>query len=256
MELSDLRLRNLPLAGRVGASFMILTLIGGLLASGAHVFVHHENRDEQPGLSLDDLTGAYHGVQTRAPLATALERDHPETLSDADKSLLLNWLRSNRISEDYDNLDLGDSAPVEILDARCNNCHGRNATEGEGIWKQYPLDQFDDVKRLAISRDVRPVDMEILLASTHTHALSMAMIALLLSFLALATRFSRGLVGLLVGLAGIGLFVDLACWWLARDSALFVPLLAGAGGLFALSTVSLSLLGLLEMWMPRRAGSG
>jgi hypothetical protein len=251
MELSDLRLRNLPLAVRLGISFMILTLLGGLVASGAHVFVHYQNRDEQPGLSLDDLTGAYHGVQTRAPLVTAVERGHPESLSEEDHELLLKWLRSDRVTEDYDNLDLGDSAPVEILDAQCNNCHGRNATEGEGIWRLFPLDQFDDVKRLAISRNVRPVDIEILLASTHTHALSLAVIALLLSALALATRFSRRLVDMLVGLAGVSLFVDLACWWLARDSALFVPLLAGAGGLFAASAVSLSLLGLLDLWLPK-----
>ena len=253
MELSGLRLRDLPFSTRLGISFMILTLLGGLVASGAHMFVHHENRDEKPGFSLDDLTGAYHGVQTRAPLVTALERGHPEDLGDEERKFLLKWLRSDRVTEDYDNLDLGDSAPVEILDARCNNCHGRNATDGDGIIsKTFPLDRFDDVKRFAISRDVRPVDTEILLASTHTHALSLAVIALVLTALALSTRFSRRLVGVLVCLAGVGLFVDLACWWLARDSAFFVPVLAGAGGVFAASVGLLSVLGLLELWLPRR----
>ena len=102
---------------------------------------------------------------------------------------------------------------------------------------------------------MRPVDTEILLASTHTHALSLAMIALVLTMLALATRFSRRLVGGLVALAGIGLFVDLAGWWLARDSAFFVPVLASAGGVFAASLGVLSVLGLLELWLPRRPHS-
>ena len=44
--------RSLPFLVRLGLSCLLLTTIGGFVASGMHLVVHHANRDEKPGLSI------------------------------------------------------------------------------------------------------------------------------------------------------------------------------------------------------------
>lgn len=252
MTANTLRLRELPFAFRLGLTFVLLTLAGGLAASGEHLVAHHEKRDERPGLSLEDLRGAYHGVRVVAPMRAALEEGHPEGLAANEREILLAWLTGERISEGYDDLDLGDSSPAEVIDRACLRCHARQAQEGGGIGQTLPLEYWDDVAKLAFSREVTPVAPEILVASAHTHALGMGMLTIALAFLALATRFSSRLVGGLVALGGLGLFVDLGCWFVARSSAGLVPILAAAGVAWMGASVSLLLLVLGELWLPAR----
>lgn len=253
--MSNLRLSSLGLGARIGLSAIVLVLLGGILASSAHLVEHHQNRDEREGMSYDDVVGHYHGIQTQAPLRVALERGHPEDLGDPQRKILLDWLSGDRISEDYDSLDLGDDAPIEILDASCLHCHAANATEGDGIGATIPLEYFDEVKKLAFSRDVSPVDEKILLASMHTHSLGMGTLSLLLMALALATRFPSKLVGFLCAACGTGLLVDLAGWFLSRDSADFVILIVGGGSVWMISSALLGLLALFELWLPRGTSS-
>lgn len=247
------RLRELGLAFRAGLSFLVLTLLGGLVASAGHLVGHHEKRDEQAGLSMEDLRGAYHGVRVVAPMLAALERGHPEGLAASEREILLGWLRGARISEDYDSLDLGELSPAEVIDRACLSCHARQAAQGEGLGQSLPLEYWDDVAKLAFSREVSAVAPEILLASAHTHALAMGVLSIVAGLLACFTRWPARAVGALFLLSGLGLFVDLAAWFLARSSAAVVPLLAAAGATWLGTSAILLLLVLADVWLPQRA---
>jgi hypothetical protein len=255
MSLEALRLRELAFGFRVAASAVVLALLLGLGASLAQIEQHHARRDDRPGVSYDDIAGAYHGLHAPSRLAASLEAGHPPELAPSDRRALQAWLAGARVSEDYDDPDRGAEAPAEILQASCLRCHSRKAVEGGGIGARVPLEYWDDVKQLAFARSIEPVPREILITSTHTHAPSLALITFAVLAMLHATRFRAGLRGALALAAGCGLVLDLAGWWLARSSELWVAVLIGGGALWAASITASSLLVLLELWLPRRGGA-
>lgn len=245
-------LRSLGLFARLGVAGIVLTAIGGAAASGAYLYMHHESRDEQPGMTLDDIRAHYHGIVAPASLVTSLEEAHPETLPDRERQLLLDWLAGDpaRLSQDFDNLDLGDDAPAEIMAVYCLDCHARTSS-GPDTASSIPLEYWDDVEKLAISKDIRPVPLEILAASTHTHALGMAAIGGLIVALSLCTSWPRRLIGVVVAGTGVGLFADIGGWWLTRANPDFALLVATGGFLYSGGMTLLALLILADLCMPK-----
>ena len=241
------RLKDLGLFFRLGISCLVVTLLGGYVVSGVHLRNHYDNRDERPGFTLDDVRAAYHGISSPSPLRVALEDGHPEDLSDPDRAALLAWLDSERVSQDYDNLDLGDEAPAEIIAISCLDCHARGAADpGSAV----PLEYWDDVRPLAFSTEIQPAPDEIIALSQHTHAPSMAMVLLIVGALGAMTRWPRVLTGLLVLVGGAGLLVDMAGWWLAKDNAAWVYAIVGGGLAQGASVTLLGVLSLADLWLP------
>ena len=230
MALTSLRLRDLPTAGRLSLTFLMFVLLGGYCTSLLHMREHHQNRDEVEGLSLTDLQGAYHGVLNVSPLITALRDGHPGELDGATapdaatRATLLAWLEGdpNEIQPNWDNMDLGDDMPADLLDMSCVSCHSRTAAED--LRAEPPLEFLDDIRAVAFSREISPADTKILLASTHTHALALGVLTVVLCLLMYSTAASDRKKGLLCLLASGGLFVDLLAWWAARAAVSFALL--------------------------------
>jgi hypothetical protein len=116
-----------------------------------------------------------------------------------------------------------------------------------------PLEYWEDVSKVAFSREVAPVPVEILAASTHTHALTLAAMSVVIGLLWLATRWPAAIKNGLFAVTALALLADLACWWLARDNAGLVVLIVIAGTVYAAAT-TLALLGILaDLWLPGRS---
>lgn len=184
----------------------------------------------------------------------ALNADHPgeldgqESVEDWAKKALLQWLEGDpdKIVPNWDNLDLGDEVPADLLDASCVGCHSRTAAPE--LRAEPPLEYLDDIRAVAFSREISPSDIKLLIASTHAHSLGLATITLLLVGLIFATRFSPRLKGGLALAASGGLLFDLAAWWLARESASFVLIIVLGGVAHAGAMVLIGLLVLAELW--------
>ena len=70
--------------------------------------------------------------------------------------------------------------------------------------------------------------------------------------LALKTRRAAGLISLLVAINGLSLAADIAGWWLARHHSDVVYLIVGAGALYNISLVLMTLLVIAELIGPRK----
>jgi len=248
-------LRSLGWSTRLSIALLMLVAAGGMAASWTHIYMHHQNRDEQPGLSYEDVAGAYHGVKVTAPLLRALNSNHPANLVPADRDALIKWLTGTRVTEDYDNVDLGDMAPVEIIGRSCLECHARGNAAKHAIANKLPLDYFDDVRKLAVSREIKPMEKRILVMSTHTHALAMASLTALIGGLMLCTCMPRLLRSGLPLLACAGLAADVGGWWLARETEPAVWLVIVGGGAYSFAMAAMILLVLLDVLRPGRPKS-
>jgi len=244
------QLCTLPRSFRFGLACLVTVLLFGLGTGAWHMVLHHGNRDAQPGLTLDDVRGAYHGIQAKAPLVLALERDHPDLLPANEKQALLDWLHGDQLDRLFDDEQLGEMAPALIFDRRCLLCHSRQATDGSGIGKVMPLEYWDEVRTLAITRNVEPTAMPIVVASAHTHALAMGSLSIVVLLLALGTRFSQRLLSPLALLSGLGLLLDLGAWLPAGAFGGLVYVLVTGGALWFVSTTVLLLLVLADLLRP------
>lgn len=243
------KLRSLPFLFRMGICTLVITLLGGYIVSGIHLRWHYDNRDGDDGLTMNDIIGAYHGVQTPSPLISALESGHPESIEDDERSTLLDWLRGDRVSTDYDNLDLGDLAPSEIIAVSCLDCHSRSAS-GPDSFPSVSLEYWDDIDKIAHTKDIQPSPVEITAMSQHVHAPMMAIVMLVLAACCAMTRYSLRLIGLIVFITGFGLMIDMAGWWIARDVASFAYAIVIGGSLYAIGTTLTCCLILLDCVLP------
>ncbi|MBU0754139.1 MAG: hypothetical protein KJ645_03305 [Planctomycetes bacterium] len=257
MEMKPIRLSALSLSLRLATTCLIVVLAGGLAASVFQMMHHYENKDEQPGLTMDDIIGSFHGMNQPARLAVAIDGLMRAYIpAEEEYTALRTWLSGNRISEDYDSLELGDYAPAEIIAMNCLTCHGRDAVDGGGINQHVPLDYWDDVKKVAFPKNLDPVPLSIMATSTHTHALTMPLVGLVAALLFLATGWSKGLRHCLVMLAAVALLVDLSSWWLARFSEPFCYLIVLGGGIFGGLCGLMLLAAFIDTWFGKKPNVG
>ncbi len=250
---NPLRLRSLGLFARIGVAGFVISAIAGTAASGLFLKMHHANRDARPGFTLDDVRAHYHGIITPAPLLVSLDSGHPHELPQRERDLLTGWLRSDpaTLSQSYDSLDLASDAPAEIMAVNCMECHARSSA-GQEAAPNIPLEYWDDVEAISVSRDIRPVPPEILAASTHTHALGMAAIGIAITLLALLTAWNKRTIGVIVAATGAGLAIDLSGWWITRSFADYAIVVVAGGAGYTIGMSLLAVLILVDLCMPNR----
>lgn len=269
------RLRDLGPGSRIGLAGFVLTMLLGTAVSGFFLHESKHNRDERAGLTVDDIKAHYHGIQTPPALLVALEEGHPDEygprpegvpnpgepwLPEADRQALIDWLTGDpdRLELDYDNFDLGAEMPEDIVYYACLHCHDATAT-GEHAAPSMPLRDRVDVLTLARGSDIRPVDLKILAASTHTHALAMSSMGICMFALLLLTSAWGWLKGLVIAVTGVGLLGDISSWWLIREGPWaimtgieeFAWLTAIGGGAFSGGIALMSVIVLVDLCLPR-----
>ena len=250
-----MKLTDFHVFTRLGIAALVVVLLGGYAVSGLHLAWYYDGRDGRAGLTRDDFIGHYHGVQAPSPLIAALEAGHPDDLPAADRAALLSWLASGAdLSPGYDDFDLGDRAPAEIIATSCLSCHARGAT-GPGAYPQVPLEYFDDIQPIAVATNIQPVPLEILAVSQHTHAPPMALILIVLSVLGSLTRWPRGLMGAVALAGALGLLGDMGSWWLARGDAVWVNVIVVGGFVYGVSTTLLGLAVIADCVLPAKQAS-
>lgn len=255
------RLSELSLPAKLMLSLFLLLVGAGYLVALANIYEKHRETDLEPGLSLNDLRAAYHGLHKDAtPEARAVPsimlrevspagemRRHLDKGGEPAVRALISWLEAGAREPDFAKPGLvqpGDPSPRDVLAARCVRCHNKAGdkhdvpyAEAQGAEPQYALVAKYALPPAAEKKDlfIGPTSAAELIHVTHAHILSIPVFALIVGGLFLLTGLPRT-IKLIVGpLPMLAICCDLASWWLARPVEPFIYVIAAAGAVFGAS---------------------
>ncbi len=276
-----------PAAGKWLATAFLAIVGFGYLAAVANMFHQHQLADGVPGLSIDDLRAAFHGVEVQddpgdeassAPKSRFMEmvepggdmRKHLTKGGEPAVRTLEKWLRNGATRENFTKAGIaqeGDPSPADVVASNCLRCH--NADGGEKADTPYGEDLFDvDYDMIFVyaapgtakqtteatpgePRTIGPNSEAHLFLVTHIHMLSIPVFTLIVSALFLLTGNCRGIRGLLTVAPMFSLCVDFSSWWLARWAEGFIYAIAAAGAVFG-ATFGLQILSVTwAIWFGR-----
>ncbi len=284
MSVQSLRLANLPLAAKLMLTAFLALLGTGYLVATRNIYEQHHEADLEPGLSMDDLRRAYHGLnkevteetQTQlpstmqrmvapgAPMRMYLERGGPPAVRT-----LTTWLENGSREVQFPTTGLvepGDPSPRQVITRQCVLCH--NATDGEMMDVPYAQAfgkqaEYDLVIAAAepvagptttetAVMELAPTGRAELVHITHAHILAMPIFTLCVGTLFLLTGLPQWLKTIVGPLPMIALCFDIGAWWLTRVYEPGIFIIATAGAVFGLAYGIQIIAAFLSLWFGRR----
>ncbi len=281
MSWDSLRLSRLSVPGKLLVT-LFLGLVGfGYLFGTANTLLQHQDADMEPGLGLNDLRRAFHGLEkTVTPEAVVtvhslmLEevapegemREHLEKGGEPAIRSLIGWLQDGAKEEGFAKGDVpqvGDPSPRAIIKSHCIECHHADGGDMEDLPfaandqadPQYTLvmeaakPEFETQEKGPQTLKLSPISMSQLVQVTHVHMLSIPVFTLLVGMLFLMTGFGDKLKLLLGPLPMLFVLLDIGSWWAARLVEPFIYAIAASGAIFG-ATFALQILCILaSMWL-------
>jgi hypothetical protein len=231
-------LRNLPVTFRaLFSSFLILMGFGYLMALSYMYLVvikPHRQMGQSPIAGMIDY---YHGLPHGEPLlASALMGPMADKISDADRIVVLQWIKNGANAADYSRVE-----PIFAKD--CIGCHMANAKSIP------PLASFDDVQK--VTGADTGIGIDDLAETSHIHLFAVSMIFLLTGMIfALSDRPVWFRVFLVV-VPYLGILMDIGSWWFTKylDPTFFAYVVMAGGACWGLALAAQILISLWEMWI-------
>ncbi len=232
------RFSDISVSERILNSLFLLSIALGYLISLGQVYVTHQGRDGQPGLSISDIAIAYHGSPDQTRLAAAINGPMAGNLkSPEDKQVLLNWIDSGASQALYE------SRVAPILQRDCLGCH--SPASGMNV---PPLTHYDEVVKLTEAD--RGASIASLIRVSHIHVFGIAFILFFVGKLFVLCDMPIWLKRLTIGIPFVSMLTDILAWYLTRETPNFAYLLVISGALLGLSLNFQIWLSLYQMWVP------
>ncbi|KAA3610859.1 MAG: hypothetical protein DWQ01_08095 [Planctomycetota bacterium] len=230
-------------SGKLFLSAFSLAMLAGWVTATVNLYMAYAPLDGQQGMSAADVTIHYYGDRSQNRFTTFLHGSMLENLSDPDKDLqvLHDWALAPGL-EDFDaaaHREMFETRIFPVLDEDCLLCH-----EPGGKAEYAPMESYEQVLPM-LEPDRGPSTM-MLARSSHYHLIGMGTLALLTGLLAFAFLPARP-AGILSCLSIFGLLMDVAGWWLTRETGWAAPIVMAGGASFA-GGVVLSHLSLLARY--------
>ncbi len=231
-------LRTLPIAFRALFSSFLILIGAGYLMALAYMYLFviepHQQMGESLVAGIDDY---YHGLPSgQTLLESALMGPMADKISDADRTLVLQWIHNGATADDYSQVE-----PIFAKD--CISCHMANAQSIP------PLTSFADVQDVAKSDT--GISIDDLAETSHIHLFGVSMIFLLTGAIFALSATPVWFRIFLVVVPYLGILMDIGSWWFTKylDPAFFAYIVIGGGACWGLALAAQILISLWEMWI-------
>ncbi len=285
MNGETIRLARLSVPAKVLVTLFLLIVGPGYLCGTANIYFKHQMDDGEPGLTVDDLRAAFHGLEKKyqpddtvtvnSAMLTEVRpdgsmREYLDKGGEPAVRALIKWLESEAKEADFDKPGLveeGDPSAKAIIKAHCIECHNEEDGDSSDIPYATSKDnepQYELVFAMAEpeitrhesgeqTRVIKPMSTQRLVHVTHAHVLSMPVFAFLVGMLFMATGLPNSVKLLLGPLPLLAIMLDIGSWWLARFVEPLIYVIAGAGGLFGAAYALQILCVLGSLWFGRKS---
>jgi hypothetical protein len=232
------RFSDTSVSERILNSLFLLSIAIGYLFSIGQIFFSHQGRDGQPGLSIADISIAYHGSPAQTRLAAAINGPMAGNLKSADdKKIILGWIKSGAGQALYE------TQVAPILQRDCLGCH--SPASGMAV---PDLTRYENIVKLTESD--RGASIPSLVRVSHIHLFGIAFILFFVGKLFVLCDMPIWLKRLTIGIPFMSMLTDIFAWYLTRETPEFAYLLVVSGALMGLSLNFQILLSLYQMWLP------
>jgi hypothetical protein len=285
MNWDTLRLARLSLPAKLLITLLLLIIGPGYLFSTANMYFKHQNADGVPGLTIDDLRAAFHGMtKTIQPEDTVIVnssmlkevrpggemREHLEKGGEPAIRGLIKWLENAAKEDEFTKpglVDPGDPSAQAIIKAHCIECHNANGGDMEEIpyaatatsdpeYKLVWVTAKPDIKRETAgiqTIEIKPPSVARLVHVTHAHVMTVPMFTFVVGVLFLMTGIRQSIKLVLGPLPMLAVLLDISSWWIARYVEPFIYVIGAAGGLHG-ATYALQILCILgSLWFGKRS---
>lgn len=229
------RFRDISTSERILDTLFLLTIGLGYLFALTHLYFTHNNRDGQPGLSVDDVMIAYYGSHDHSRLGAAINGPmEPNLRSKADKLVILKWLQDGKDEDEY----LEKVAP--ILERDCLSCHRPSINAN--------IPDLTDYQAVLEVADANGASLPALVKVSHIHLFGIAFILFLIGKIFILTELHPLLKRSIVAIPFIAMVIDILSWYITTFIPWFAYVVVTAGGLLGLSLALQILVSLYQLW--------
>ncbi len=248
MSTASYRLRALPTPLRVLLISFLVMVTAGFTMAHVNLHLQHAHVDGEPGLSIDDVVGAYHGLPGMTVLTSKVDGGSMQRYipRPRDKQVLLDWVASGADESAFS--DAG-----EVLDRLCVRCHHPG---GEMSQVAFATSRADGAAYALVAPSVQPAggkSAAALARSSHAHLFGMSVLFALVGFVFLGTDAGVWTKCVSVSLPYVAMAIDIGCWWLTRWTPEFAFGVVAGGALLAAATAWLVGRSGFELLTPHRA---
>ncbi len=284
MNGNGIRLAKLTLPAKLMVTLFLLLVGPGYLCGTANIFFQHQMADGEPGLTIDDLRAAFHGMEkTYKPEDKKIVnsamlkevrpdgsmREYLEKGGEPAIRGLLKWLENEAKEGEFDQSGLaqeGDPSAKAIIQAHCIECH--NADDGDSSDIPYAdtaqsEPQYSLVMEMAtpeVTKEVsgvqtqviKPISIPRLVHVTHAHIFTVSVFTFLVGVLFMMTGVPDKLKLLIGPLPLLAVLLDIGGWWAARWFEPFIYVIGAAGAILGTFYALQILCVLGSLWLGRK----
>ena len=233
-------LNKIPLFAKLGlTAFLVVSGIGYLLGF-ANIYLSYAPVDQKAGMSLDDISIAFHGGSGGSTLEKALGGTMKTYLaSPADGDKIVSWIKGGASEADFPQVK-------PIFDGSCNSCHSKDAKTAGVV-----LETYADVKPLLAADSGKSIPR--LVTLSHIHVNGTLPLIFLLGLVFAFTLFSDKLKAWVIVFGFASIVLDIGSWWLAKASGALSFLVVLGGICLAVTFLVMILLSLYDLWLRKKA---